>query len=85
MGKYKVKDIGVDVLCESKGKIATENLFMRDVELTRMFAVYCLDNITYLEKYEKDDAVYEYVRLRLLNLINELDKIDACFKEHNQN
>ena len=35
-------------------EISTENLFMRDVELTRMFAVYCLDNITYLEKYEKE-------------------------------
>lgn len=85
MKKYKVKNIGLDVLRTSEGKIATEELFLRDLRLCMMFARYCLDNVTYLEKYESDDTVYEYIRLKFFDLINDLEKIDKCFREHNLN
>lgn len=85
MKKYKVKDIGLDVLRTSEGKIATEELFLRDLRLCMMFARYCLDNVTYLEKYESDDTVYEYIRLKFFDLINDFEKIDKCFREHNLN
>lgn len=84
MKKYKIKDVGADVLREGCGKIETDKIFLRDLRLMKMFGNYCLDNIDYLRRYADDDTVYEYIRLKLLGLVGDLDKIDKCFREHNQ-
>lgn len=82
MKKYKVKKVGLDVLRESEGKIHTEELFLRDLRLGKMFAKYMLGNINYLKKYEYDSTMYEHISKELEQILKTLDWINDCFNKH---
>lgn len=84
MKRYKVKDVDVDVLRKSEGKICTEELFLRDLKLCKMFARYMLSNVNYLKKYEYDSTMYDHIGQELEQMLKNLDWIGDCFKKHQE-
>lgn len=80
--KHKLKKADIDVLRKSEGKIATENLFMRDSRLGLMFIRYMLSNLKYLRKYEKDTMVYDSLLFDLENVLKTLQDVDKDFNDY---
>lgn len=81
--KYKLKSLSKDKLRLSEGKVATEELFLRDNRLAMMFVKYMLRNIKYLKKYEYETITYDGIIFDLENMLKCLRKIEKDFKNHN--
>ena len=84
MRKYKVKKLSKEQLRESEGKVRTEELFLRDTRLVKMFIGYMKSNIKYMKKYEEDTALYEHIRNELDTVEKTLVWIEECFKKHQE-
>ena len=82
--KYKTKKVGIDVLRKSKGKIATEDLFYRDMRLAKMFNNYLAKNIRYLKRYEEDQSSYDLIEHELDMIGQTLKQVEKTFKEYNK-
>ena len=82
--KYKTKKVGIDVLRESAGKIATEDLFRRDMRLAKMFNNYLIKNIRYLKKYEHDPSSYVLIEQELERIGQNLKQIEKTFKKYKE-
>ena len=82
--RYKLKSLSKDKLRLSEGKVATEELFIRDNRLAILFVKYMLKNIKYLKKYEYEPITYDGMIFDLENMLKCLKKIDKDFKEHNR-
>ena len=77
--RYKVKKLSPDKLKGSGGKVATENMFSRDMEMARMFVGYMIRNIKYLKKYETDNDSHDRIQKELDAIQLKLIAIDDCF------
>lgn len=68
----------------SIGKVATENMFIRDNRLAVLFVKYMLENITHLKKYEDDPNTYEMIRQQLMLALDGLENVDSLFRQYNK-
>lgn len=84
MKKYKVKKLSKEQLRESEGKVRTEELFLRDTRLAKMFIGYMKNNIKYMKKYEEDTSLYEHIQNELDTVEKTLVWIEECFKKHQE-
>lgn len=84
MAKYKVKKLSKDKLRESEGKVKTEEIFLRDMQLAKMFVKYMEGNIKYMKRYEEDTAIYEHIQKELETIYKTFVWIEECFKKHQE-
>ena len=84
MRKYNVKKLSKEQLRESEGKVRTEELFLRDTRLAKMFIGYMKSNIKYMKKYEEDTELYEHIQNELDTVEKTLVWIEECFKKHQE-
>lgn len=83
--KYKVKKLSPDKLKESGGKVATEDMFTRDMRMAKLFIGYMIRNIKYMKRYESDISRHDKIRNELSSIQLKLSAIDSCFNDIKEN
>ena len=84
MKRYKVKSLSKEKLHKSEGRVRTEDIFIRDIGMAKMFLEYMQDNIKYLKRYEEDTAMYDHIQNELETICKTLLWVEECFKKHQE-
>ena len=84
MKNVKLKELSKKELHETEGRVRTENMFVRDTKMAKMFVEYMESNVEYMKRYEDDTALYEHIQKELDTIGKTLVWIDECFKKHQE-